>query len=256
MAQVLLATTSFKEESFVDVLNIYEKLGWKDIDVNLHPFLFHSERESEFLAQLKKFNVGFASGGWCDFFHVGEMWKKSEESVEKQVQACKKMGAKSLRLFFGRLHKEDYDQKQLENVVSNISYFGKKHPDLRFSFENHDGASLDPKIVLEMIQHVDLPNVGMTLDPINYFKVSSDPHEAIDLHGPKIFHVHVKGMTADKHYCEYGEGAFDYKSFLRHLKQVGYKGSFTVEYEGENNPVMRLFKSYNQFKKDLADLGL
>lgn len=254
MAEIFISTTSFKQENFVEVLDLYEKLSWKKLDVNLHPFLFEEDKVSEYIQYIKNkdFKVGFASGGWCDFFHKGEEWLKTETMLIRQIEAIKKIGVNRLRLFFGRLHKEDYSQGHLAQVVKNITSIATKYPEIKFSFENHDGASLDPKIVLQMIKGVNLPNVGVTLDAINYARVDSNPFEAIDLHKDFIFHVHVKGLTQDKHYCEYGAGDFDYDAFLDHLQAAGYKGDFTLEYEGEHNAVVKLNKSLEKLKKKIS----
>lgn len=257
MAKVYIATTSFKGESFLDLLAIYKRLGWMDIDINLSPFLFEKEKTSAFIAAIQShdFSVGFASGGWCDFFQTGSDWEKTQLMVEQQVAAIKAIGVSRMRLFFGRLHLEDFTEKHLDIVTRNISYFGRKYPEIKFSFENHDGVSLDPNSVTRIIRNIDLPNVGLTLDPVNYARKGSDPFEAIKQHKDKIFHVHVKGLTKDKNYCEYGSGEYNYLSVLKELKKQNYMGDFTLEYEGESNPIFRIFKSLKQLNLDLTQLG-
>ena len=42
------------------------------------------------------------------------------------------------------------------------------HPDMRFNFENHDGASLHPEVCLEILNRVDRPNIRMNFDSINF----------------------------------------------------------------------------------------
>lgn len=253
MPNIALSTTPLKNEDFLEVLNLFNKLNWKDLDINLSPFLLESEKTDLYVSRLREldFNVRYASGGWCDFFHEHNEWEKTLEAVERQISIIRLIGVSSLRLFFGRLKREFFDERALKNIVKNIRSVALNHPDIRFSFENHDGASLFPEIVFQIITNVNLPNVGLTLDPVNYVKGGSDPFEAISMHRDYIFHVHVKGFTADKKYCEYGQGSFDYGKALHQLRKVDYKGNFTVEYEGEFNPIVKLNTSYCRFKEDL-----
>jgi hypothetical protein len=47
--------------------------------------------------------VWVASGGWCDFYEAQPRIDATLASVARQVEICRALGIRVLRLFFGRL---------------------------------------------------------------------------------------------------------------------------------------------------------
>jgi len=59
---------------------------------------------------------------------------------------------------------------------------------------------------------------------------------------PFVGHVHLKGLRHGE-YCEFGEGDVDVERIVRSLVEGGYRGCFTVEYEGPFDGTLRLYRS-------------
>jgi sugar phosphate isomerase/epimerase len=123
-----------------------------------------------------------------------------------------------------------------------------------FVFENHDGASLHPEVCLEILERVDRPNIWMNFDPINFAKVHVDPMAALDVVQPYVAHVHLKGLDHGR-FCEFGAGQVDLTPIIERLVDAGYPGSFSVEYEGSDDPTTRLFEGYTRAKSLLDKLS-
>lgn len=245
--RVFASTTSHKREPLLPTLAVFAKLGMKDLDVNLHPFIEDGMTAAQAVEGLTAHGhrVWAASGGWCDFFQGPPDIEKTFESVTRQLEVADRLGAPQLRLFFGRRTFSDYTPTAHDTVCRNLTRLSAAYPDTMFVFENHDGASLHPDVCREILEHVGRPNIWMMFDPINFAKVHVEPMGALEVLRPFVAHVHLKGLDRGQ-FCEFGGGEVDLTPVVKTLVDDGYPGSFSVEYEGPNDPTVRLFQSYTR----------
>jgi sugar phosphate isomerase/epimerase len=253
--RVLASTTSHKREALLPTLAVFAKLGLTDLDLNLHPFIEDGLTAAEAAEALAAHGhrVWAASGGWCDFFQGPPGIEKTFESVARQMATLERLGVGQLRLFFGRRTIFDYTRVAHDIACRNLMRLSKTYPDTMFVFENHDGASLHPEVCAEILDHVGRTNIRMMFDPINFAKVHVEPMRALEIVSPFVAHVHLKGLK-DGHFCEFGEGQIDLTPIVKTLVDGGYPGSFSVEYEGPDDPTVRLFQSYTRAKNLLNRL--
>ena len=193
------------------------------------------------------------SGGWCDFFQGPPDIEKTFESVDQQMAIAERLGATQLRLFFGRRTFFDYTRVAHDLACRNLTRLSAAYPDMMFVFENHDGASLHPEVCRDILDHVGRSNIWMMFDPINFAKVHVDPMAALEVVRPFVAHVHLKGLDRGQ-FCEFGSGQVDLTPIVKSLVNGGYPGSFSVEYEGPDDPTVRLFESYTRAKSLLNRL--
>jgi sugar phosphate isomerase/epimerase len=211
--RVLASTTSHKREELLPTLEIFSRLGLRDIDLNLHHILEEGV-EVEAVAELAAacgLRIWVVSGGWCDFFERGLQADETDLSVARQVDIAGRLGVAQVRLFFGRLKYEDYTPSALETVCQNLWRLSDLHPDMRFNLENHDGASLHPEVCRDILQRVDRPNIRMNFDPINFERAGVNGRTALDTVHALIGHVHLKGLDRGE-FCEFGVGDVDLAS--------------------------------------------
>jgi len=254
--QVIPSTTSHKREPLLPTLDVFARLGFSDLDLNLHHIIEEHEPLDAVRAALaaNRQRVLVVSGGWCDFFHGQPEVEATFESVGRQVSIVRSLGASRLRLFFGRLERERYSRDRLHVISENLQRAAAAHPDVLFVFENHDGASLDPAVCREVIQAADRPNLRLNFDPINFEKVGVPALEAVRMLAPWIGHVHLKGLQSGD-YCEFGEGDVDLRPVLAALVASGYRGGFTVEYEGRFDGTVRLFRSLRRAEAAIQSIA-
>ena len=243
-ARVLASTTSHKREPLIPTLDVFARLGLCDVDLNLHHVLEEGTAVESVVGAAASggLRIPVASGGWCDFFHSGARAAETDRSVARQVDIARRLGAAQLRLFFGRLPVEDYSPSALDIVCENLRRLSDGYADMSFNFENHDGASLRPEVCREILERVDRPNIRMNFDPINFERAGVECRAALDLVHPYIGHVHLKGIDRGE-FCEFGAGDVDLLPVLRALEAHGYRGGFSVEYEGRRDGTLRLYQS-------------
>jgi sugar phosphate isomerase/epimerase len=242
--RVLISTTSHKRAPLAPTLEVFARLGMRDLDLNLSPIVEGGLTTAEVEAAIRAANqrVWVVSGGWCDFFDRPPDAERTFASVSRQAEAARALGVHHLRLFFGQLERADYSPAVREVARTNILRLADEYPDVVLMFENHDGASLDPAICADILHAVNRPTVGMNFDPINFARVGVDIQAALTILRPLIGHVHLKGVKGN-HLCEFDEGDVDLKPFLAALEAGGYTGSFTVEYEGAGDATSALHRS-------------
>jgi sugar phosphate isomerase/epimerase len=252
--QLLPSTTSHKHEALVPTLEVFARLGFHDLDLNLNHIIERGTPVDAVRRALSENGqrVSIVSGGWCDFFDGARAIERTLGSVERQAALTREFGADRLRLFFGRLAAGDYSRRALAVIVDNIRGVADRHVDLLFAFENHDGASSRPEICRDILAGVDRPNVALTFDPINFEHRGVRALDAFRTLQPFVAHVHLKGYSAGA-FCGFGEGDVDLTPTLRALIGGGYHGAFTVEYEGSGDRTLRLYQSVHRARAALNE---
>ena len=93
----------------------------------------------------------------------------------------------------------------------------------------------------ELLGRVDSKKLGVNMDPSHLGLVGNDVPWVVKQLGKKIKHVHVKDVfgkpgtqNQDFIFPLLGEGVIDWKGFFTSLKEVGYNGYLSIEYESEN----------------------
>lgn len=253
--QILPSTTSHKAEALIPALEVFARLGMTDLDLNLNHIVERGTSASEVRAALAANGqrVWITSGGWCDFFDEHPGIQRTFDSVERQVGLAREFGVDRLRLFYGRMPHAQWSPAKRAGAVDNIRRIGTAYPDITFIFENHDGASSNPEVCASILEALSLPNVRHTFDAINFEHRGVKTMDALRRLQPLVGHVHLKGYDGE-HFCEFGEGTVDLNPMLEALIAGGYRGAFTVEYEGAGDRTLRLYTSVQRARRTIAPL--
>lgn len=228
-------------------LELFARLGLCNLDLNLNHFI-ECGADVEAVRRALASNgqrVWIVSGGWCDFFDAPPEIEETFSSVARQVAMARTFGVSALRLFFGRLPYENYGPAARDRIVQNIRRLADEYPDIQFNFENHDGASAHPEVCRDVLDSVAKPNARLTFDPINFEHRGVDSAAALGTVRPHVAHVHLKGYENGL-FCGFGEGTVDLTPILRSLVESGYRGAFTVEYEGAGDRTLHLYQSVHR----------
>lgn len=92
--------------------------------------------------------------------------------------------------------------------------------------------------VSELLQLVPSSNLGVVLDPSHLYLYHNDIPWAIRRLGDRVQHVHMKDMVGQLGsfpssfvFPLLGEGQIEWTPFLQALKDINYRGFFTIEFE-------------------------
>lgn len=115
---------------------------------------------------------------------------------------------------------------------------------IRTCSENHGFIFQDPERVRAVIDAVDRPNYGWLVDLGNFLCTDCDPVASVRVAAPYAFHVHAKDFKMaesggiqtreGRHIVGTvaGRGVVDLKGCFDVLKEAGYDGTVSLEFEG------------------------
>ena len=101
---------------------------------------------------------------------------------------------------------------------------------------------------LEFIAGIGANNLGMLLDTYHMNIEEPSIEKSIILAGDKMFHFHY----ADSNRLYPGGGHIDFKSILKTIKEIGYKGFLSGEHRPDPDPVVAAVKGLT-FLKELEE---
>ena len=103
--------------------------------------------------------------------------------------------------------------------------------DLKLAIENHPEKT--PEEMLAKIGDGGGDRIGTTVDTGFYGTYGYEAAQAIERLGEYVFHVHLKDVLAPGGHatCRYGRGCVPIEACVRVLKDMGYRGYYSVELE-------------------------
>lgn len=206
-------------------------------------------------AALAKTGLALACYGACNNLAVAD---EAERRVQLQdiltsVDRAALFGAKVVRVFSGNKEETvDYTTARgwiIAGLREAAAYAGERG--ITLCLENHGLFAGKAEQVQEIIAAVDSPHLRSTFDTGNFLLVDQEPEEALAVLLPLVQHVHLKDFAkiggdyggtvftslAGERFTGYapGEGSVPLPSLLRKLKDAGYDGWLSVEYEGDED---------------------
>jgi len=144
---------------------------------------------------------------------------------------------------------------------------------IKTTIENHGFFCQDSDRVEKLINAVNHPNFGVLLDIGNFLCVDEDPVKAVGRLLPYVFHVHVKdfhvksGMLPNPgkgwfksrggNYLRgaiIGHGDVPVVQCLNLLKNAGYDGFLSIEFEGIEDPIAGIAIGAENLRRYVEDV--
>ncbi len=219
--------------------------------------------------------VAFCIGGNLALEDRDELAKEVER-MKKMVDIAALMGVSMMRHDvaygpFNRTYSTGYDAAIpyiAEGARQVAEYAATKG--IKTMTENHGYFSQDAHRVEKLINAVNHPNFGALVDIGNFMCADEDPARSVAIMAPYAFHVHCKdfylksGMEIDpgegwfrtrsKDYlrgCLIGFGSAKAPQSIRILRDSGYDGYMTIEFEGGEDIYWALPQSLKNLKRFL-----
>lgn len=189
-------------------------------------------------------------------------------AVKTGIENAVSLGAPLVRVFGGNAQEGLAVDKALDMIVDGFRKVMKDAEDanVTLALENHGRLSCTSQHVMKIIKGVGSPRMKATMDIGNFMIADEDPVSAARNLAKETAHVHVKdhrweGVTADppqvyvsiagkKLWPEVvGKGKIDFANIFKILKDAGYKGYLSLEYEGnEPEPEGIYTSAHNLFR--------
>jgi sugar phosphate isomerase/epimerase len=224
----------------------------------LTSYYFPKDFGDDYLIHLKQltFRLGLGISGTAiaqDFCQPpGEGREKDLAHTRKWIDYSATMGAPVIRIFAGKVPKEESEDVAIERCAAGINesldYAARKGVCL--ALENHGGITDTPDHMLRIIEKVkESPWFGVNLDGGNFR--TADPYSDLARIAPYAINAQVK---TDIHPGGKTE-ATDLERVVRILADAHYRGYVVLEYEGKEDPKTAVPKFTAELRKIISKIG-
>ncbi len=237
--------TADKRISIPDFIDFCASNGCDGVE--LTSYYFPRSVTPEFLSELR--HRAFVNGMVVSGSAVGNRFTipKGEERdreiahVKQWIDHTSAMGASHLRVFSGdkgKLPVEDARNLCVEALEECCDYAGKRGVFL--GIENHGGIVAEADGLLEIVKAVKSSWLGVNLDTGNFH--TPDPYSDLARCAPYAVNVQIKSEIQPRGVAK---GLADLPRLVKILRDAGYRGFVTLEYEAAEDAwtaVPRLLK--------------
>ena len=199
--------------------------------------------------------------------------EKELDYILKGIELAESIGAKVVRIDpLPTKEKEIEKEKVIERGVEILDRALSITRDsyVKLGIENHGIIGNDPDFLIKVVEQINSPRLGYTLDTGNFYwsgKPLSQVYEIMERLSPRVYHTHVKnikyprelrekkreiGYEYEKYVSPIFEGDIDHRKVAEILKKAGYTGDFCIEDESLGKYNLPLKKEI--LKKDLEYL--
>ena len=221
----------------------------------LTSYYFPPNADNEFLLKIKRHAMlrgvtisGTAVGN--TFTHPeGKERDREIASVKKWINNAAIMGAPHIRIFAGAAPRGVNREEAKAFCISAIDECGKVAGEkgVFMGIENHGGIVAEPKELLDIVQTVKTPWVGINLDTGNFH--TDDPYRDLELCAPYAVNVQIKSEVRRR---RGGTEAADLKRMIGILRKANYQGFVALEYEAQPDPWQEVPKLLNELRALMA----
>ncbi len=209
-----------------------------------------------------------------DFAH-GDPVRREEalSAVQAGVEEAVNLNSQVVRVFSGNLKDGISFEQALGYIADGLGAavrFAVVHG-ITLGLENHGMLAGRSDQVRAIIDRVDSPALGANIDTGNFLLVNQPPHEAVADLAASTVSVHLKdfkevrgdfsgpaytGLDGRRYAGTIiGEGEVDLRTCLQSLKDAGYQGWLSIEYEGEEEGTEAVAASIENARRILGQLA-
>ena len=177
---------------------------------------------------------------------------KQVETYKKWIDVSADLGSPAIRTFAGSAPRGVSEPAARKNVVETLEIVAE-HAARRGVFiaiENHGGVVATPDGLLEIVQAVRSPWVGINLDTGNFR--TEDPYADLARCAPYSVSVQYKVEMFPRGGARQPA---DFKRILQILRDANYRGFVTLEYEAREDPLEAVPRYVAEMRKAMSSSG-
>jgi sugar phosphate isomerase/epimerase len=181
------------------------------------------------------------------------------DKVKLAIEEADQLGARVLRVFAGG--REGLRWEEGSNLIcdclAECAEYGREK-NVVLALEDHGGLAATSGQVLFYIKKINSPFLRATVDIGNFWSSGGEePAKGVKNTAPYAAMVHVKDLKKVESKLEavpVGEGEIDFKECFKILKDAGYDGYLSLEYEAKEDAKTGIEKSIKHIKKCLSEI--
>ena len=170
----------------------------------------------------------------------GEKLSEQIAYTKQWIDYAAVMGAPHIRVFAGPQPKELTEEQAVTNCLEAyqecLDYAGKKGVFL--GLENHGGIVAEPENLIKMVQAAKSPWAGINFDSGNFH--TEDPYADLAKIAPYAVNVQLKMEISRKGSKKGKAEPSDVKRLIQILREANYQGWFTLEFETQEDPFVKV----------------
>ncbi|HET8549631.1 MAG TPA: sugar phosphate isomerase/epimerase family protein [Bryobacteraceae bacterium] len=240
-----------KSMTYDDLVRLAVDLDVDGLDLTVYWF---PNRTPEFLLPLRR--LAYRNG--IEIYSISIRTEMTRATADQRTQevanitgwidAAEHLGAGHIRVFGGNVPKTSTAEEATPWVVEVLSraadYAGRKG--IILGLENHGGITDRAEKIIEIVQKVDSPWVGINLDTGNF---RTDVFRQIEACLPWAVNVQVKAEMRD----ESGKSVpQNWKRVIELLRKSAYRGYLALEYEAKEDPATAVPRLIAELKRVIA----
>ncbi len=203
-------------------------------------YYFPKDVDRDFLLRIKRhaFLRGIAISGTAvgNTFTYAPGGKRTNQlaHVKQWIDRAAVMGAPHLRVFVGSRGTHQSFAAAKKHCIEALKECGDHaaQQGVFLGLENHGGIVAEAAPLLDIVQSVDSPWIGISLDTGNFH--TDDPYGDIEKCAPYAVNVQLKVEIRPR--GQKGKTKADLGRLVRILKKANYQGYVALEHEAAENP--------------------
>ncbi len=241
--RVGIASYSLRKFNVDEVISIMNKLHLQKLSIKSMHLPLDADKNTiiSTISKMKEHGI--------DPDSAGVIYMKSKEEADNAFAYAKTAGFKII------VGVPDYD---LLDYVEKLV----RENDISLAIHNHGPDGLpypSPLMAYDKVKSRD-KRMGLCLDVAHAVRAGFDPVDVIGKVGDRIFETHMRDVSSASKEgvsCRAGEGVIDLPAVLKALSKVGYKGSYSIEYEEESDdPLAALAQTAGYLQGIIASFQL
>ncbi|MCA9262459.1 MAG: sugar phosphate isomerase/epimerase [Planctomycetales bacterium] len=219
----------------------------------LTQYYFPPETTQDYVLRLKRHahlaGVDITGGAIRDNVTVaaGADRDKELDHIQQWVEHYADLGAPVIRVFAGRPASDVAPELAVERAAEALQLASDRAGErgVMLAIENHDFTT-NIDYLMQIVQRVDSPWFGVNFDSGN-FSESSDPYGDMARIAPYAVNAQMKARINSQN----GSQAADFPRIVGILREAGYRGYLTFEYEEKPDPYEEIPKYLDQLRAAL-----
>ena len=174
------------------------------------------------------------------------------DSVMKSLEIAEMLGAKSIRLFSGKLTESETMEKFCD-ALNNI--FEKYKGEVEIYIQNHASGGISCAEALEIAKRVKDKRYGFIFSPEQSYLMGEEYLDLVREITPLVKQIYIADVNEENLYCLIGAGVIPFSKIINDMKDAGFDGYITLNWEkcwrDYLPPYQQGFESFlNYFKKE------